>query len=70
MKRPMLKLPSKAKIKTTAQQGQDFTAEGAPPPGRVGLGPPVEATEPEHLKARAATETTPAGAADAGARPR
>jgi hypothetical protein len=50
MKRPLLKLPQKAK--TAAQQGSDFTAEGAPPPGRVGLGPPVEDASPPNITAR------------------
>ena len=33
--------------RTTAQQGADFTAEGAPPPGRVGAEvPEVASTAP------------------------
>lgn len=35
MTRPVLTLPPK--VKTLAQQNIDFTAEGAPPPGKVGL---------------------------------
>ncbi len=43
MKRAVLSLPSKAKPlpKTTVQQNTDFTAEGAPPPGKVGTDVPV-----------------------------
>jgi hypothetical protein len=48
MKRPLLKLPPKAKPKTTAQQARDFTAEGAPPPGMVGTAAPVDAAEQAH----------------------
>ena len=38
MTRPVLTLPPK--VKTLAQQNADFTAEGAPPPGKVGLSTP------------------------------
>lgn len=38
MVRPILTLPPKAK--TLAQQNADFTAEGAPPPGKVGMSNP------------------------------
>ena len=36
--------------KTVAQQGTDFTAEGAPPPGKVGSDVPVNAAEQAHIK--------------------
>ena len=35
MIRPVLTLPPK--VKTLAQQNADFTAEGAPPPGKVAM---------------------------------
>jgi hypothetical protein len=38
MTRSVLTLPPK--VKTLAQQGADFTAEGAPPPGKVGMSIP------------------------------
>ena len=64
MKRALLKLPSKLKPgselkpesraefepKTVAQQSTDFTAEGAPPPGKVGTDVPVDAAEQAHIK--------------------
>ena len=64
MKKALLKLPSKLKpgselkpelrperkFKTVAQQSTDFTAEGAPPPGKVGTDVPVDAAEQAHMK--------------------
>ena len=64
MKRALLKLPPKLKPgpelkpelrselapKTVAQQSTDFTAEGAPPPGKVGTDVPVDAAEQAHIK--------------------
>ena len=47
MIRPVLTLPSKAKI--LAQQNADFTAEGAPPPGKVAM--PIHDTAHEAVKA-------------------
>ncbi len=38
MIRPLLTLPHK--VKTLAQENADFTAEGAPPPGKVGMSTP------------------------------
>jgi hypothetical protein len=38
MTRPALTLPPK--VKTLAQQNADFTAEGAPPPGKAGMSIP------------------------------
>ena len=38
MIRPVLTLPPK--VKTLAQQNADFTAEGSPPPGKVGVSIP------------------------------
>ncbi len=43
MIRPVLTLPPKAK--TLAQQNTDFTAEGSPPPGKVGMSIPDTAHE-------------------------
>lgn len=37
--------PTKPKPKTVSQQSTDFTAEGAPPPGKVGAHEPVDAAE-------------------------
>lgn len=34
--------PAPAHPKTLAEQEADFTAEGAPPPGKVGPGEPVQ----------------------------
>lgn len=55
MKRPVLTLPLKPK--TIAQQNTDFTAEGSPPPGKVGTEAPVDIakeTRVEHDKANEA----------------
>jgi len=38
MIRPVLTLPPK--VKSLAQQKTDFTAEGSPPPGKVGMSTP------------------------------
>jgi hypothetical protein len=50
MKRPVLSLPIKdaanLKSKTDRQQGQDFTDEGAPPPGKVLTDLPVDEVKP------------------------
>jgi hypothetical protein len=40
MKKTVLKLPPKPK--TVVQQHTDFTAEGSPPPGKVGTEAPVQ----------------------------
>ena len=53
MIRPILTLPPKAK--TLAQQNADFTAEGAPPPGKVGLSIPDTAHEFVKAVSRAPT---------------
>ena len=60
MKRALLKLPPKLKPgpelrselepQTVAQQSTDFTAEGAPPPGKVGTDVPVDAAEQAHVR--------------------
>ena len=64
MKKALPKLPSKLKSgselkpeltpelkpKTVAQQSTDFTAEGAPPPGKVGSDVPVVAAEQAHIR--------------------
>ena len=60
MKKALLKLPPKPKPgpelrpehepKTIAQQSTDFTAEGAPPPGKVGSDVPVDAAEQAHIR--------------------
>jgi hypothetical protein len=47
MIRHVLALPPK--VKTLAEQKADFTAEGAPPPGKVGMSIPD--TGPESVKA-------------------
>jgi hypothetical protein len=52
MNRPVLSLPTKdaanLKPKTDRQQGQDFTDEGAPPPGKVLTDIPVDEAKPRH----------------------
>ena len=50
--KPELKpeLRSELAPKTVAQQSTDFTAEGAPPPGKVGTDVPVDAAEQAHIK--------------------
>ena len=53
MIRPVLTLPPKAK--TLAQQNTDFTAEGAPPPGKVGMDIPETAHESVKVVSRAPT---------------
>ena len=58
MKRPLPQPPLKPrslpttrlKAKTVAQQGTDFTAEGAPPPGKVGAGEPMDSAQQAQLK--------------------
>lgn len=42
------------KPKTISQQGTDFTAEGAPPPGKVGAHEPVDAGEKAQVEYEAA----------------
>jgi hypothetical protein len=61
MKRNMLKPPTQAKPKTTAQQGRDFTAEGAPPPGKVGVHAPVDAAEQADMDAEKARQVPATG---------
>ena len=51
MIRPILTLPPK--VKTLAQQNADFTAEGAPPPGKVGMSIPETAHESVKVVSRA-----------------
>lgn len=48
MKRPQLSLPPKTVAKNVVQQAADFTAEGAPPPGKVGTDVPVEPDQQTH----------------------
>ena len=47
MKRPVLTLPPK--VKTLAQQKSNFTAEGAPAPGKEAM--PIHNTADEFVKA-------------------
>ena len=60
--KPAQKRPSpaptglKPKPKTVAQQSTDFTAEGAPPPGKVGVGEPVDSTQQALLKLEVARQ--------------
>jgi len=53
MGRPVLTLPPK--VKTLAQQKSDFTAEGAPAPGEVGMSNPDTAHECVEAVSRAPT---------------
>jgi hypothetical protein len=53
MNRPVVTLPPK--VKTLAQQKTDFTAEGAPPPGKVGMVNPDTAHECVEAVPRAPT---------------
>jgi hypothetical protein len=53
MNRPVLTVPPK--VKTLAQQKTDFTAEGAPPPGKVGMVNPDTAHECVEAVSRAPT---------------
>lgn len=50
MKRNVLTLPAKAKLKTIEQAAADFTAEGAPPPGKVGTDVPTVRTPKVHTR--------------------
>ena len=53
MIRPVLTLPPK--VKTLAQQKTDFTAEGSPPPGKVGMSIPDTPHESGKAVSRAPT---------------
>jgi hypothetical protein len=65
MTRPILTLPPK--VKTLAQQNADFTAEGAPPPGKVGMSIPdtphefVKAISHEHIIVASDHKRPPSG---------
>ena len=61
MKRNKRKLATQAEPKTTAQQGTDFTAEGAPPPGKVGADAPVGAAERPRSDVKVARQTRATG---------
>jgi hypothetical protein len=58
MIRPVLTLPPK--VKTLAQQNADFTAEGAPPPGKVAMS--IHDTAHEFVKAVSRPPTIAIGA--------
>jgi hypothetical protein len=58
MNRPVLTPPPK--VKTLAQQKSDFTAEGAPPPGKVGMANPDTAHECVETVSRAPTSVVSA----------
>ena len=53
MNRPVLTVPPK--VKTLAEQKTDFTAEGAPPPGKVGMSIPNTGHECVEAVSRAPT---------------
>jgi hypothetical protein len=54
MKKPLLTLPPKPK--TIVQQHTDFTAEGSPPPGKVGTEVPVDVSKQAHIDKQKAKE--------------
>jgi hypothetical protein len=56
MKKPMLSLPPKTKPKTIVQQNTDFTAEGSPPPGKVGTEVPLDVATQVHDERQKAKE--------------
>jgi hypothetical protein len=59
MKKPVLTLPPKPKLKpkTIVQQHTDFTAEGSPPPGKVGAEVPVDVAKQKHVEHHKAKDT-------------
>lgn len=49
-RKPQSPPTTRLKAKTVAQQSTDFTAEGAPPPGKVGAGEPMDSAQQAQLE--------------------